>query len=122
MWRTMLALMDGGLASADRLAEAAVSFGMRSDGVAASRYHLLQLLAIRRELLFDRLAPFADTVVVLGVGGMCWGAVSRHLRLALLIGRHEQGIALPERAVVTNRSLRARALLAHRAAATLRDL
>jgi tetratricopeptide (TPR) repeat protein len=197
VWRAMLALMDGRLAEAERLADEAVSFGIRPDGMAASQYHLLQLLAIRREqmrtgeldqplremnaarpglvawrsawaltlwdtgrpeparvelealvgpgaaeipvdgdwlpvtallaelacelgdveraqILFDRLASYVQTVVVFGMGAVCWGALARHLgRLALLIGRREQGLALLEQAIVVNRSLRARVLLAH---------
>jgi DNA-binding SARP family transcriptional activator len=197
VWRAMLALLDGRLDEAERLAEEAVSFGIRPDGVAASQYHLLQLLAIRREqmrtreleqllrevsaarpglvawrsalalvlsdtgrpelarnelealvgpeapemptdgdwlpvtalqaelacelgdaerasILFDRLAPHVQTIVVFGMGAVCWGALARHLgRLALVIGRREQGLALLEQAVAANRSLRAWVLLAH---------
>jgi DNA-binding SARP family transcriptional activator/tetratricopeptide (TPR) repeat protein len=49
VWRTMLALLDGRLADADRLAADALSSGIAPEGVTAPQYYAIQLLAIRRE-------------------------------------------------------------------------
>jgi DNA-binding SARP family transcriptional activator/tetratricopeptide (TPR) repeat protein len=49
VWRTMLALLDGRLADADRLAAEALSAGIMPEGVTAPQYYAIQLLGIRRE-------------------------------------------------------------------------
>lgn len=49
VWRAMLALLDGRLAEADRLAADALSSGIMPEGVTAPQYYAVQLLAIRRE-------------------------------------------------------------------------
>jgi DNA-binding SARP family transcriptional activator len=49
VWRAMLALLDGRLADADRLAADALSVGIMPEGVTAPQYHAIQLLGIRRE-------------------------------------------------------------------------
>ena len=49
VWRAMLALLDGRLADADRLATEALSSGIMPEGVTAPQYYAIQLLGIRRE-------------------------------------------------------------------------
>jgi DNA-binding SARP family transcriptional activator/tetratricopeptide (TPR) repeat protein len=49
VWRAMMALLDGRLGLAEQLAGAAVSSGIRSEGVTAPQYYAVQLLAVRRE-------------------------------------------------------------------------
>jgi len=49
VWRTMLALLDGRLADADRLAAEALSAGIMPEGVTAPQYYAIQMLGIRRE-------------------------------------------------------------------------
>jgi DNA-binding SARP family transcriptional activator/tetratricopeptide (TPR) repeat protein len=49
VWRAMLALLDGRLADADRLAADALSAGIMPEGVTAPQYYAIQLLGIRRE-------------------------------------------------------------------------
>ena len=51
VWRAMISLMEGRLAEAERLAQDALSIGMRQDAVTAGQYYAGQLLAIRREQL-----------------------------------------------------------------------
>jgi DNA-binding SARP family transcriptional activator/tetratricopeptide (TPR) repeat protein len=51
VWRAMTALMDGRLQDAERLAQDALSIGMRQDALTAGQYYAGQLLAIRREQL-----------------------------------------------------------------------
>ena len=64
---------------------------------------------MRAELLYERLRPYADTVLVFGVGVVCWGSVSLSLgRLALTCGRREEGLAHLERALKANTALGAR--------------
>jgi DNA-binding SARP family transcriptional activator/tetratricopeptide (TPR) repeat protein len=80
------------------LAEVAAELG--ATAAAASAYELL--------------TPFADTVVVIGLGAVCHGATARQLgRLALTLGRPEQARAHLLRAVAVDTALRAPALLAH---------
>lgn len=63
----------------------------------------------RAQLLYERLAPYAGTVLVFGVGAVCWGSVSLCLgRLALACGRREQALDHLERALRTNTALGAR--------------
>jgi DNA-binding SARP family transcriptional activator/tetratricopeptide (TPR) repeat protein len=49
VWRTMLAMLDGRLADADRLAAEALSAGIMPEGVTAPQYYAIQLMGIRRE-------------------------------------------------------------------------
>ena len=49
VWRAMLALLDGRLAEAERLAAEALSSGIMPEGVTAPQYYAMQLLGIRRE-------------------------------------------------------------------------
>jgi DNA-binding SARP family transcriptional activator/tetratricopeptide (TPR) repeat protein len=49
VWRAMLALLDGRLAEADRLAAEALSSGIMPEGITAPQYYAIQLLGIRRE-------------------------------------------------------------------------
>ena len=51
VWRAMIALMEGRLQDAERLAQDALSIGMRQDALTAGQYYAGQLLAIRREQL-----------------------------------------------------------------------
>jgi DNA-binding SARP family transcriptional activator/tetratricopeptide (TPR) repeat protein len=51
VWRAMIALMEGRLEDAERLAQDALSIGMRQDALTAGQYYAGQLLAIRREQL-----------------------------------------------------------------------
>ena len=197
VWEAMLALMEGRLGEAEPLAAAAVSSGIRSEGVTAPQYYAVQVLYLRREqcrmreleapvrealatnpdrgawraglalmlheagrteearaefdqlmrddfariprdgdwmvvtalaadlahvlddpgraaLLYDLLAPFADTIVVIGLGAVCLGAASRYLgRLALTLGRQADAVVHLRHAVAANASLRATVELAH---------
>jgi tetratricopeptide (TPR) repeat protein len=49
VWRTMLAMLDGRLVDADRLAAEALSAGIMPEGVTAPQYYAIQLMGIRRE-------------------------------------------------------------------------
>ena len=49
VWEAMRALLDGRLDEAEQLAAAAVSSGIRSEGVTAPQYFAVQLLYLRRE-------------------------------------------------------------------------
>ena len=49
VWQAMRALMDGHLDEAEQLAAAAVSSGIRSEGVTAPQYYAVQVLYLRRE-------------------------------------------------------------------------
>jgi hypothetical protein len=49
VWRAMLALLDGHLDEADRLAMDALSSGVMPEGVTAPQYYAIQVLGIRRE-------------------------------------------------------------------------
>jgi DNA-binding SARP family transcriptional activator/tetratricopeptide (TPR) repeat protein len=197
VWRAMLALLEGRLADAERLAGEALASGIRPEGITAPQYHAMQLLGIRREqlrigelgaaarelstanpervawraglttllcdtgrpelagaelaalvgpgappitpdgdwvaivallaetaseigdverseLLYGLLAPHGETTVVIGQAAVCLGSVSRYLgRLAHATGRRDLAIAHLERALQTNRALRAWAYVAH---------
>jgi hypothetical protein len=64
---------------------------------------------VRAEMLYERLLPYADTVLVFGVGVVCGGSVSLCLgRLALVCGRREAAHAHLERALKANTALGAR--------------
>src|SRR6202012_3668501 len=70
--------------------------------------------AERAEVLYDLLAPFDQTNVVIGLGAVCLGATSRYLgRLALTLGRQEEAIEHLRDAVRANTALQARVELAH---------
>lgn len=191
-WRAMLALLDGRLADAERLAADALASGIRIEGPAASQHHLTQMLSIRGEqgrsreleralartleetggrsiwragaarlyldvgepdraraelealvgpgapeipadaewlstmvllatvasaledrercaILYDRLLRHSETVLVLGVGAVCWGSVSLGLgRLASASGRRRDALTHLERALKANAALGAR--------------
>jgi tetratricopeptide (TPR) repeat protein len=63
----------------------------------------------RAEILDERLLPYADRMVVFGVGAVCWGSVSLSLgRLALVRGAREEALAHLERALRANIALGAR--------------
>ena len=197
VWQAMKALLDGRLDEAEALAAAAVSSGIRSEGVTAPQYYAVQVLYLRREqarmgeleepvrealstnpgraswraglalllhetgrteearaefnvlarddfdwiprdgdwmvvtalaadlahalgdaeraaLLYERLAPFADTNVVIGLGAVCLGSTSRYLgRLALTLGRREEAAAHLRHALEANQSLQALVEVAH---------
>jgi DNA-binding SARP family transcriptional activator len=50
--------------------------------------------------LWEALLPYADRVVPIAMGAACWGTVSHHLgRLALHLGRTDEGIAHLERSI-----------------------
>ncbi|MGZ4194577.1 MAG: ATP-binding protein, partial [Solirubrobacteraceae bacterium] len=49
VWQAMLALLDGRLEEAEQLAAAAMSSGIRSEGVTAPQYFAVQVLYLRRE-------------------------------------------------------------------------
>jgi DNA-binding SARP family transcriptional activator len=49
VWQAMRALLDGRLEEAEPLAAAAVSSGIRSEGVTAPQYYAVQVLYLRRE-------------------------------------------------------------------------
>jgi DNA-binding SARP family transcriptional activator/tetratricopeptide (TPR) repeat protein len=197
VWQAMKALLDGRLDEAEALAAAAVSSGIRSEGVTAPQYYAVQVLYLRREqarmgelegsvrealssnpnraawraglalllhetgrteearaefdvlarenfawiphdgdwmvvaalaadvahafddaeraaILYELLEPFAATNVVIGLGAVCLGATSRYMgRLALTLGRKEEGVAHLRHAVAANASLQAVVELAH---------
>ena len=49
VWRTMVALLEGRLDEAEAMASAAVSSGIRGEGITAPQYYAAQLMGIRRE-------------------------------------------------------------------------
>ncbi|MGA9860372.1 MAG: hypothetical protein WBQ18_21075, partial [Solirubrobacteraceae bacterium] len=49
VWHAMIAHLEGRLDEAEQLASAAVSSGIRGEGITAPQYYAAQLLAIRRE-------------------------------------------------------------------------
>jgi tetratricopeptide (TPR) repeat protein len=49
VWHAMIALLDGRLAESEKLASAALSDGIRTEGITAPQYYAIQMLAIRRE-------------------------------------------------------------------------
>ncbi len=125
-WRAGLALM---LHETGRTEEARAEFELLArdgfsrvprDGdwmvvtaLAADLAHVLDD-ADRAATLYELLAPFADTNVVIGLGAVCLGSTSRYLgRLALTLGRQEQAVAHLRRAVAANGSLQAVVELAH---------
>ena len=64
--------------------------------------------------LYELLAPFADTNVVIGLGAVCLGSVSRYLGgLALTLDRRDVAVVHLRRAAAANRALRATLELAH---------
>jgi tetratricopeptide (TPR) repeat protein len=68
----------------------------------------------RAAVLYDLLAPFDQTNVVIGLGAVCLGSSSRYLgRLALTVGRQAEAVAHLRHAVDANASLQAIVELAH---------
>ncbi|HEY2440749.1 MAG TPA: AAA family ATPase, partial [Solirubrobacteraceae bacterium] len=49
LWHAMIALLDGRLEEAERLAAATLSGGVRTEGITAPQYYAIQMMAIRRE-------------------------------------------------------------------------
>jgi DNA-binding SARP family transcriptional activator/tetratricopeptide (TPR) repeat protein len=49
VWHAMIALLDGRLTEAEELASAALSGGIRTEGITAPQYYAIQMLEIRRE-------------------------------------------------------------------------
>ena len=79
VWRAMIALMEGRLADAERIAQEALSIGMRQDALTAGQYYAGQLLAIRREqLILTELEQAARELVAANADRPIW-------RLALTI-------------------------------------
>jgi tetratricopeptide (TPR) repeat protein len=77
----MLALMEGRLESAERVAQEALSIGMRQDDVTSSQYFAAQLMAIRREQLrFGELEPAARGFLQANPDRVVW-----RVALALLL-------------------------------------
>jgi DNA-binding SARP family transcriptional activator len=90
VWRAMIALMEGRLADAERLAQEGLSIGMRQDAVTAGQYYAGQLLAIRREqLILTELEQAARQLVEANQDRPIW-----RLALAILLcdgGRLDEG-------------------------------
>ncbi len=81
VWRAMIALMEGRLEDAERLAQDALSIGMRQDELTAGQYYAGQLLAIRREqLILTELEQAARELVVANQDRPIW-----RLALAILL-------------------------------------
>jgi DNA-binding SARP family transcriptional activator/tetratricopeptide (TPR) repeat protein len=81
IWRAMLALIEGRLTDAERLAHEALSIGMRQDPTTASQYFGAQLMALRREQLrFGELEPAARGFVESNPDRLVW-----RLALTLLL-------------------------------------
>jgi DNA-binding SARP family transcriptional activator len=75
VWEAMRALLAGRLDGAERLATEALSFGVRSEGVTASQYYAIQIIAVRREQL--RIAELESSARGLGEanpGRLAWRA------------------------------------------------
>jgi DNA-binding SARP family transcriptional activator len=73
--RAMLALLDGHLGEAEALAGAALSAGIRSEGITAPQYHAVQIMAIRRQQgrLGELEVPLRDLVAA-NPGRATWRA------------------------------------------------
>jgi tetratricopeptide (TPR) repeat protein len=81
--------------------------------LAADLAHVLDDTS-RAAIVYELLAPYAGTNVVIGLGAVCLGATSRYLgRLALTLGRREEAVAHLRQAVAANAALRAVVELAH---------
>jgi tetratricopeptide (TPR) repeat protein len=81
-WRAMLALLDGRLSDADRLAADALAAGIRIEGPAASQYHVAQLLAVRGEQGREReLLPAMREMAAANPGRVTWRAGAALLAL-----------------------------------------
>jgi DNA-binding SARP family transcriptional activator len=81
VWRAMTALMEGRLEDAERLAQDALSIGMRQDALTAGQYYAGQLLAIRREQLsLTELEQAARELVAANADRPIW-----RLALAILL-------------------------------------
>jgi DNA-binding SARP family transcriptional activator len=95
VWRAMISLMEGRLADAERLAQDALSIGMRQDALTAGQYYAGQLLAIRREQLsLTELEQAARELVAANPDRPIW-----RLALAILLcdgGRLEEARSVLE--------------------------
>jgi DNA-binding SARP family transcriptional activator len=81
VWRAMISLMEGRLEDAERLAQEALSIGMRQDALTAGQYYAGQLLAIRREQLsLTELEQAARELVAANADRPIW-----RLALAILL-------------------------------------
>src|SRR5947209_6676453 len=81
--------------------------------LAAELAHALADTA-RAAILYDLLAPYADTNVVIGLGAVCLGATSRYVgRLALTLGRQDDAVTHLRDAVRANAALQATVEHAH---------
>ncbi|HWE10796.1 MAG TPA: AAA family ATPase [Solirubrobacteraceae bacterium] len=49
LWHAMIALLDGRLDESEQLAAAALSGGIRTEGITAPQYYAIQMMAVRRE-------------------------------------------------------------------------
>jgi DNA-binding SARP family transcriptional activator/tetratricopeptide (TPR) repeat protein len=75
VWRAMLALLEGRLSDADRLASEALASGIRPEGITAPQYHTLQMLAIRREQArIAELETAARELIAGNPGRVAWRA------------------------------------------------
>jgi tetratricopeptide (TPR) repeat protein len=104
IWRGMLALAEGRLHEAERLAHEALSIGMRQDPTTASQYFGGQLMALRREQLrFAELEPAARAFVESNRDRLVW-----RVAMTLLLcdaDRHDEAREMLES--VSEASLRA---------------
>jgi tetratricopeptide (TPR) repeat protein len=104
IWRTMVALIEGQVSDAERLAHEALSIGVREDATTASQYFGAQLMALRREQLrFGELEPAARGFVDANPDRLVW-----RVALTMLLcdgGRHDEAREMLE--PVTEASLRA---------------
>jgi DNA-binding SARP family transcriptional activator len=75
VWRAMLALLEGRLSDAARLASDALASGIRPEGITAPQYHTMQMLAIRREQArMGELEAAARTLAAGNPGRVAWRA------------------------------------------------
>ncbi len=89
VWRAMLALLDGRLTDAERLASEALSSGIMPEGVTAPQYYAIQLLGIRREQgRMDELETAARELVARNPSRLAWRSALATLLVA--IGRHDE--------------------------------
>jgi DNA-binding SARP family transcriptional activator/tetratricopeptide (TPR) repeat protein len=66
------------------------------------------------QLLYERLRPYANTNVVIGIAAVCQGSTARFVgRLALVMGERTTGLAHLEQALAVNEALEAPVQAAH---------